>query len=710
MESELVVGFQFAEDLLEGEPLVLEHGLSIVYGLNGAGKSRLLRGIRDAIGGVASPVGVRLIVRLPDAVTSSDSMPTTAGQPKSVLQAVADSLATPAEMDSWSDDRWGAPVQLQTSPANALRIVNRYLSDNSRSVGFEDVVSEIARDRLFALNPVGSKEAPAWDAWLVADPNSESISRLLTRLNDPSEDSMELFEESPVRLGGDGDAVSTNPTFGSIDLTPYGFVVGVGPRDSWVPTLRLVGPIDLGLDLIDFSADINIATRVLLNEQSHALREIEGVSFDQKALDVWIDAKSNDLRDAVNACLRQVLLDPPEASLVVANASSRFARPSAEWRFARLGGGPRHVDIELSQLSRSEQAWAEIAISDALYWDSREFFEAHRDLAPWARVVDPRRPALSIYDEPEAALHRSGEELIARYLKNQASDPRRVSVAATHSPELLDSDPTSIYEVARGAGVRGRSVVRPLDLGAIASLENLGLNPSDLLRLSRVILLVEGRHDEVVLDAFVGSRLRAARVKVLPLRGISNQKLRSTVESRVLFDHTSAQLVTVVDNLDPDYVDDIWQRALKARETSVEDAIGVVLEVSRVREESNSPRNRGGKQSTEGLAISEWLSAAIAKGLESRVTATGLSRRDVIEYLPVEHFVSGASSWSELRESHERAKAAKGSANSDFKQWLIEKFRAEFSDDRLRSAVEATDQVPLDILRLAKLLEAIASR
>lgn len=562
-------------------------------------------------------------------------------------------------------------------------------------------MSEIARDRLFALNPVGSPEAPAWDAWLIADPNSESISRLITRLNDPSEDSMELFEDSPVRLGGDGDAVSTNQAFGSIDLTPYGFVVGVGPRDSWVPTLHLVGPIDLGLDLIDFSADINIATRLLLDSQSQALRESVGVSFDEEALEVWVDAKSTELRDAVNARLRQVLLDPPAASLVVASAQSRFARPSAEWRFARLGGGPRHVDLEVSQLSRSEQAWASIAISDALYWDSRKFFEAHPDFAPSSRVVDPRRPALSIYDEPEAALHRSGEELVARYLREQASDPRRVSVAATHSPELLDSDPTSIYEVARGAGVRGRSVVRPLDLGAIASLENLGLNPSDLLRLSRVFLLVEGRHDEVVLDAFIGQELRSARVRVLPLRGIAGDKLRSVVESKVLFESTSAHLVTLVDNLPSELVRGAWERACHAKLLESVDAAKLILE--------RELKGQLGSDSTEARWVAEWLTAALDRSYEGRITPEGLAEKDIIEYLPVESLVPGASSWGSLRSDHEEARAAKGSAERDFKNWLRKTRDADFGDESLRRAAKQV-AVPPEFLRLIAVLQAAGSR
>jgi ABC-type hemin transport system ATPase subunit len=46
----VIVGFDFSGDeMLRGEMLTLEQGLTVRYGLNGTGKSRLLRGIRGAL-------------------------------------------------------------------------------------------------------------------------------------------------------------------------------------------------------------------------------------------------------------------------------------------------------------------------------------------------------------------------------------------------------------------------------------------------------------------------------------------------------------------------------------------------------------------------------------------------------------------------------------------------------------------------------------
>jgi hypothetical protein len=59
-----IVGFEFTGDpLLEGDFLPLRRGLTVFYGLNGAGKTRLLRGIRAALTGVRTEVGLGVIVK-----------------------------------------------------------------------------------------------------------------------------------------------------------------------------------------------------------------------------------------------------------------------------------------------------------------------------------------------------------------------------------------------------------------------------------------------------------------------------------------------------------------------------------------------------------------------------------------------------------------------------------------------------------------------
>ncbi|WP_309065800.1 ATP-binding protein [Microbacterium sp.] len=59
-----ILGFELTGDpLLEGEFLPLRQGLTVLYGLNGAGKTRLIRGVRAALLGVRDDIEIGMIVR-----------------------------------------------------------------------------------------------------------------------------------------------------------------------------------------------------------------------------------------------------------------------------------------------------------------------------------------------------------------------------------------------------------------------------------------------------------------------------------------------------------------------------------------------------------------------------------------------------------------------------------------------------------------------
>jgi hypothetical protein len=80
---------------------------------------------------------------------------------------------------------------------------------------------------------------------------------------------------------------------------------------------------------------------------------------------------------------------------------------------------------------------------------------------------------------------------------------------------------------------------------------------SDLLRRQRVILLVEGLHDQIVLEGLLGDELRRSRVHMVPIRG--GRQLPAALESQLLFDFTDALIVPVLDNLSAEHVNDVWR-------------------------------------------------------------------------------------------------------------------------------------------------------
>jgi hypothetical protein len=76
-----------------------------------------------------------------------------------------------------------------------------------------------------------------------------------------------------------------------------------------------------------------------------------------------------------------------------------------------------------------------------------------------------------------------------------------------------------------------------------------GVSAAQLIQLTRAILLVEGKHDEQVIEHFYGDELRRARIEILPIRGTSKTKLlveaellrRLRIPLYILFDKTLSE-------------------------------------------------------------------------------------------------------------------------------------------------------------------------
>lgn len=618
----------------------------------------------------------------------------------------------------------------------ADQIVDEHLA---REAGNHDPshTEELSTSRLFLLFPTGRPGSASWDAWPVADsrlPETARVQAILAeatrrmnesdeRLGESGEDLAILEWDEFVRnyaiMPTDQETLAVRGRHSPVAPTTFiPFSTGLSDS-SMLRGVEIRGPVDFGIDLVTLEGDAEGETRRYIaavatfllegNRYRHSgsgehvvgLESLRRESFmngqpapefeswhteaDIAKVSEHIEDAARDtagwLSERVSRTLAAVMLDAPRAALSIASPSQRLARPAVEWRFHHNRVSTSSVGLR--DLSRAEQAWAERAILESLYWHRRETFAPEASLA---------RPAVYLLDEPEAALHRAAEAHMARSLVANASDPRNVIVAATHSPELLDAPEAHLIEVKRGAALSGRSLVHHLDFSDRTVLAELGLLPSDLLRWPRVILLVEGLHDEVLLDAFLGARLRDARVHVIPLRGGS--KLPATVESRVLFEFTRAHLIGLVDNQRAAVLADTWASALEAAaQGDVEAATRIVLDGI-------------GRSESEAVFITNWLTAALEKGLEGRISPYALELPDIIEYLPVDRLIPGANSWSALRDMHsaERLKAPARTAR-DFKAWLGARFAVTLNASMLRNAADGLP-VPRDFERLMKQIEA----
>jgi len=285
-----------------------------------------------------------------------------------------------------------------------------------------------------------------------------------------------------------------------------------------------------------------------------------------------------------------------------------------------------------------------------------------------------------VLDEPEAALHRAAEANMADGLAQLAAHVQAQVVVATHSPELLDSRGGRRVLVRRKTADRRGGLV-PFTGADHASMEALGLLPSDLLRRTRGFLLVEGEHDVQVLDGAFGSDLKTLGVDLLPLRG--GARLKSALDSRFLFDYTEAVILPFLDDVDAALVTAAWDSAATAAKTLPRSEA-----IQQLNEDLGTWRGKGREY------LEPFLARALQTGKESRVVPLGIQGPDVLDDLPVELFVPGARSWQELRAELSRDSGGRQVSETEFKAWLRGHHQADLTPEHVRTVAEASTPHP----------------
>ena len=306
-----------------------------------------------------------------------------------------------------------------------------------------------------------------------------------------------------------------------------------------------------------------------------------------------------------------------------------------------------------------------------------------------ASISDDCPLRLICLDEPEAGLHRRAERFLARGLANVVRSNNLTALIATHSPEFLGLEGAILNHVHRDA--QGHTVIESLTTDLSTRLNDLGLDKSDLLQLCRVVLVVEGQHDLIVLQCLLGEELRSLGVELLALRGLRN--LKNASDAQLLFRFTDADVVYLADNENSERISSIWYRA---QAVPYEEALEILSEMTR------------GSTNSEAVFLKEF--AALAHGFDarSRIHFAAVSKGDIIEYLPIEYFVNESfriKDWAELRRNWEKSGTKKS-----LKAWMTLSFGSEFSDEVIREAASAMDSVPDDFVSLLESVRKIASK
>jgi len=145
-----------------------------------------------------------------------------------------------------------------------------------------------------------------------------------------------------------------------------------------------------------------------------------------------------------------------------------------------------------------------------------------------------------LWDEPESGLHWQ----LLRQISNRVLPSLELLgikvIFTTHSLELARSSDSVI--VSADATDGGYRLAHDIDSEHLLSI---GFRRQDLLLDIETFVLVEGKHDRIVLETIFADKLRHHKCKLIPFEGTPN--LRSVASDYLLIDNHEAKLFVIID-------------------------------------------------------------------------------------------------------------------------------------------------------------------
>lgn len=723
-----LVGVRIADCPPIGEVFVrLDRGLVVLYGRNGAGKTRVLDGIKDILAGGGSVTGERDLIfswpapprspeiefkyplTLEEVLTLSgahyrdDGWSSLPGNPWVIFpdrDGLERRYSDGGEIDDF--ERWVAEFDQLVAALPEMngdsQPLGPYVADAARWLSCQSeffiahpaehvamvamACIEIAQQGRFRLTdrPTGGhghrgerQRQLRMSAW--ASNDTPFLHGIWTAMRD------EYVRDCDAEPGSASLAdITLGLGFGTLGVCMDSIEVLVSGRDRpwWYAdafpeggqVVSLAAPVELIGE--DFSEDLSLFT---IERIEGMLPSPEGPSRTARLL-----VEGNDhywFHPAVGPIVESITEESNRIfAMLLENAPRLDCRVHSPLDWPHIGCiswisiDPSGAEVPIDQLSRAELRWARFAIRFAL--SSRE----------------SRLPLVILLDEPEAALHRRAERFLVDGLVALTAEYQATVIVATHSPAFLDSSAARLHHVTRDA--KGLTSVDEMPPTVRTRIDDLGLEPADLLQHCRTIILVEGQHELTIFDELFQSEFATAGAEVFSIRGLKN--LKSAADAQLLLRFTNARLLIVLDNERSERVNDIWRRAC----TEVDQEGDPLVILNELTAE---------KWSGEAKFLHEYMSIAVRTSERKRVAFCAMTLPDIGDYLPLPQVAPGApldASWQSLR-----TRQAKEAAGMNFKTWLTREYDADYSDASLRSAVQKLDHLHPD---LASLLEAVTDR
>lgn len=287
-----------------------------------------------------------------------------------------------------------------------------------------------------------------------------------------------------------------------------------------------------------------------------------------------------------------------------------------------------------------------------------------------------------LVDDIELGLNRQAESSLARLLpeltggegESRGVIQNRLMFISTQSPEIM---------LSRNANVLLFSEGEVRQLGHLSGdLSKFGLRPVDVFGSLAAFVVVEGEHDQAVIEALDPDGSSLERISIIKGRGAKN--FPGIFDSQILFKFTQAPILVVVDNFRHKAAARIV-REYSQLTPNVPNVAALKASLSKL-----LPQRQGG----ENRFIGDLLLNAFEHEQLGRLTIFGLSKADITMYLPESAFEL-PESWESMHVLYKQEKSDKS-----FKDWLRDKHGIRINTPKISATARKISEWHPDILRL----------
>jgi hypothetical protein len=703
----------------------LGEGVQSIYGLNGAGKTRLLRAVQAALTGVDLEPGYAMVhatVTDPGDATTldwlrgvistylgdaregaadylADWLANDEGSPERLgwsarfgtpnlpsvlrgdsgrLQRLIEGAPNPADLDPWNalgEDPEDPEQAAQTLDGYLREVVEHheltqyaYHALSGRLMAHRGTLDALAHDRKLVFIPAGSREAGSWLCYLAGSAAEGPLAP--------------LFQEDLAYWAAHNKALEAAAATGQSrfkTLIEMGQLRGRStsfPFDEVLGSVRTPAQFTVAQGPQPWPSWITVPAVEIGRTDTLPLHVTDltansGVDIDSATTNDMLSRFGRTEETNGAGVLYAVLDEDVEYNETVTTWTRDLADRATQLARHVMPQLPDHLHFDLGHpedwLRGNTPTWIASPGPTSPSVPLRDLSDAERRWATAGitlalRAQQPGQASVILCDEPESGLHRRAEAALPVALARLAADTASTVLAATHAPSMLDTRHAQPVHLFRNPDGHAEAVAMTL------TVRQRVPELLEQLGVSAADLLQWAR----VLLLVEGEHDRAVfegliadaldDAQALVLAMRGAKNLSSLAQADILFDYTDAPILVVLDGVHDDLVTPHWQAAADlAAQGRPGDARRALMRLDEL---------PGG----EAKWLRELGQRAVDSGRIKRIHIASIGVPDIICTLPVDLIAPSelGDTWDQVLEGWRRS-ARPGQTARDLKGWLADK-------------------------------------